>query len=161
DVAQRLLAALGDAARELTRRAPPELAASVRALPWVARASASPEGALSPEQARDLEVLIRSLGDRERLAPLLNRIVDALVLWTGVERGLPPLRAPDGRLVARAARNLARDDLTGEQIALSRTLAQRALEAREPVVAVDAEGELSQVHQSVHALKLRSVLAVP
>ena len=161
DLAQRLLAALGEAARELVRRAPPNLAAAVRALPWVARAAAAPEGALRPEQARDLEALIRSLGDRERLGPLLNRIVDALVLWTGVERGLLLLRAPDGRLVPRAARNLLRTDLEGEQLSLSRSLALRALEAREPVVAVDAAGELGELHQSVHVLKLRSVLAVP
>jgi serine/threonine-protein kinase PknK len=161
DMAQRLLAALGEAARELCRRAPPELAAAVRALPWVARAAAAPESVLRPEQARDLEALIRSLGDRERLGPLLDRIVDALVLWTGVERGLLLLRAPGGRLVPRAARNLARADLAGEQMALSQSLAQRALEAREPVVAVDAAGELSDTHHSVHVLKLRSVLAVP
>lgn len=160
DCAQRLLAALGEAARELVRRAPPDLAASIRGLPWVARSSAK-EGAPRPEQARDLEVLIRSFSDRERLGPLLNRIVDALVLWTGVERGLLLLNAPDGRLVARAARNLARGDLLGEQMALSQTLARRALDAREPVVAVDAEGELSALHKSVHSLKLRSVLAVP
>src|SRR4029079_7791912 len=30
-----------------------------------------------------------------------------------------------------------------------------------PVVAVDAAGDLPEVHESVHALKLRSVLAVP
>jgi transcriptional regulator with GAF, ATPase, and Fis domain len=161
ELAQRLLGALGDAARDLVRRAGPELAPAVRALPWVARAGARPEAALQPEQARDLEALVRSLGDRERLRPLLDRVVDALVLWTGVERGLLLLRAPDGRLVARAARNLARADLRGEQLALSQTLAHRALEAREPVVAVDAAGELPSVHQSVHALKLRSVLAVP
>jgi transcriptional regulator with GAF, ATPase, and Fis domain len=161
DAAQRLLAALGEAARELCRRAPPELAPAVRALPWVTRASASAESTLRPEQARDLEALIRSLGDHERLAPMLNRIVDALVLWTGVERGLLLMRAPDGRLVPRAARNLARADLTGEQMALSQTLARRALTAREPVVAVDAEGEIADMHASVHALKLRSVLAVP
>jgi transcriptional regulator with GAF, ATPase, and Fis domain len=161
DVAQRLLAALGEAARELVRRAPPELAASVRALPWVGRAAATPESALRPEQARDLEALIRGLGERERLAPLLGRIVDALVLWTGVERGLMLLRAPDGRLVPRAARNLARTDLGPEQMGLSQTLARRAMEAREPVVAVDAEGEMGDVHQSIHALRLRSVLAVP
>jgi transcriptional regulator with GAF, ATPase, and Fis domain len=161
ELAQRLLGALGDAARDLVRRAGPELAPAVRALPWVARAGARPEAALQPEQARDLEALVRSLGDRERLRPLLDRVVDALVLWTGVERGLLLLRAPDGRLVARAARNLARADLRGEQLALSQTLAHRALEAREPVIAVDAAGELPSVHQSVHALKLRSVLAVP
>ena len=146
DVAQRLLSSLGEAARDLSRRAPPELSASVRALPWVTRAAAAPGSVLRPEQARDLESLIRALGERERLGPLLNRIVDALVLWTGVERGLLLMRAPDGRLVPRAARNLARADLTGEQMALSQTLAQRALAAREPVVAVDAEGELSTVH---------------
>jgi transcriptional regulator with GAF, ATPase, and Fis domain len=116
---------------------------------------------MRPEQARDLEALIRSLSERERLGPLLNRVVDAIVLWTGVERGLLLLKAPDDRLVPRAARNLARADLRGEQMALSQTLARRALEAREPVVAVDAAGELPSVHDSVHALKLRSVLAVP
>jgi transcriptional regulator with GAF, ATPase, and Fis domain len=161
EIAQRLLATLGEVARELTRRTPPELSAAVRSLGWVARAAAAPESVLRPEQARDLEALIRALGDRERLAPLLSRIVDALVLWTGVERGLLLLRAPDGRLVPRAARNLARADLGGEQMGLSQSLAKRALEAREPVVAVDADGELGDVHQSIHALKLRSVLAVP
>jgi transcriptional regulator with GAF, ATPase, and Fis domain len=161
EIAQRLLAALGEAARELVHRAPPALAASVRALPWVTRAAAAPESVLRPEQARDLESLIRALGDRERLAPLLSRIVDALVLWTGVERGLLLLRAPDGRLVPRAARNLARADLGPEQMGVSQSLARRALEAREPVVAVDADGEMGNLHQSIHALKLRSVLAIP
>ncbi|WP_437839665.1 sigma 54-interacting transcriptional regulator [Sorangium sp. So ce1153] len=175
DVAHRVLAALAEAARELCRRNPdagsasasaaspaaPELSGAVRSLPWVARARALPEGGLGPEQARDLEALVGALGERERLAPLLDRVVDALVLWTGVERGLLLLPAPNGRLVPRAARNLARSQLGAEQIELSQTLARRALEAREPVIAVDAAGELPSVHRSVHALKLRSVLAVP
>ncbi|WP_437737049.1 sigma 54-interacting transcriptional regulator [Sorangium sp. So ce1335] len=173
DVAHRVLAALAEAARELCRRnadagsagtavpGAPEIAGAVRSLPWVARARALPESGLRPEQARDLEVLVGALGERERLAPLLDRVVDALVLWTGVERGLLLLPAPNGRLVPRAARNLARSRLGAEQLELSQTLARRALEAREPVVAVDAAGELPSVHRSVHALKLRSVLAVP
>ncbi|XXT33887.1 sigma 54-interacting transcriptional regulator [Sorangium sp. So ce448] len=175
DVAHRVLAALADAARELCGRnagagsagasaASPgasALSGAVRSLPWVVRARALPESGLRPEQARDLEALVGALGERERLAPLLDRVVDALVLWTGVERGLLLLRAPNGRLVPRAARNLARSSLGAEQLALSETLARRALEAREPVVAVDAAGELPSVHHSVHALKLRSVLAVP
>ncbi|WP_437310461.1 sigma 54-interacting transcriptional regulator [Sorangium sp. So ce388] len=175
DIAHRVLAALAEAARELCRRnadagsagasaaspAAPELSGAVRSLPWVARARALPEGGLGPEQARDLEALVGALGERERLAPLLDRVVDALVLWTGVERGLLLLPAPNGRLVPRAARNLARSQLGAEQIELSQTLARRALEAREPVIAVDAAGELPSVHRSVHALKLRSVLAVP
>ncbi|UQA58239.1 sigma 54-interacting transcriptional regulator [Polyangium aurulentum] len=162
DTALRLLSSLGDAARDLLARAPAELLASIRALPWVAQAAlAAPEAGLRAEQARELETLVVSLSERERLRPLLDRVVDALVLWTGVERGLLLLRAPDGRLVPRAARNLARADLRGEQLALSQTLARRALEALEPVVAVDAAGELPAAAQSVHALKLRSVLVVP
>jgi transcriptional regulator with GAF, ATPase, and Fis domain len=160
DIALRLLASLGDAARDLLSRAPAHLAPSIRLLPWVAQAALVPQEGLHHEQALELERLIVALSERDRLRPLLERVVDALVLWTGVERGLLLLRAGD-RLVPRAARNLARADLRGEQITLSYTLAQRALEALEPVVAVDAAGEMASVHASVHALKLRSVLAVP
>jgi len=160
DIALRLLAPLGDAARDLIARAPAHLAPSIRALPWVSQASVVPQEGLHHEQARELERLIAALSERDRLRPLLERVVDALVLWTGVERGLLLLRAGD-RLVPRAARNLARADLRGEQMTLSHTLAQRALETLEPVVAVDATGELPSMHASVHALKLRSVLAVP
>lgn len=160
DIALRLLAALGDAARDLIARSPAHLSSSIRALPWVSQAALVPQEGLHHEQARELERLIAALSERDRLRPLLDRVVDALVLWTGVERGLLLLRAGD-RLVPRAARNLARADLRGEQMTLSHTLAQRALETLEPVVAVDATGELPSMHASVHALKLRSVLAVP
>jgi serine/threonine-protein kinase PknK len=161
DSAARLRSALAEATRPLLDHASPALLPALRALPWVALTHAAPGPSLRPEQARDLEALIRSFSDHTHLRDLLRRIVDALVLWTSVERGLLLLRAPDDRLVPRAARNLARADLGPEQLHLSRTLAHRALAAGEPVIAVDAAGELPSVHQSVHALKLRSVLAVP
>src|SRR5439155_1173143 len=69
--------------------------------------------------------------------------------------------APDDKLVPRVARNIARADLAGEQLRLSHSLARRAIELGEPVVAVDAAGEMPSLHASVHALKLRSVLAIP
>jgi transcriptional regulator with GAF, ATPase, and Fis domain len=134
-----------------------EQAASVG---WVLETQGVGDGD-SVGRARNLEVLVRSLGGRESLRGLLDRALDALVLWTGVERGLLLLRAPGDRLVVRAARNLERRDLEGEQIVLSHSLARRALTSREPVVAVDAAGEIADVHHSVHALGLRSVLAVP
>ncbi len=161
DSARRLSAAAGDAAREFLRRAPPELAAAVRALDWVRAAEIGTASAIVPEQISDIEALVRSLGQRDRLRPLLRQVVDSLVLWTGVERGLLLLRAPGGKLKPRAARNLRRVDLGPEQMALSQSLAHRALELGEPVVAVDAAGDLPEMHESVHALKLRSVLAVP
>jgi transcriptional regulator with GAF, ATPase, and Fis domain len=162
NVARRLTLAAGDAAREILRRAPAELRAAIGSLGWVRIAEATDlEGRLSSEQIGDVESLVRALGRRDRLRTLLKQIVDALVLWTGVERGLLLLRAPGEKLKPRAARNLAHSDLTGEQLELSRSLAERALDLGEPVVAVDAAGDLPEVHRSVHSLKLRSVLAVP
>jgi transcriptional regulator with GAF, ATPase, and Fis domain len=161
EMTRRLQAALAAEAAEFLRRLPPELADTARSLPWIARGSIPAEPEIDPGQSRELEAIVRSLSERERLGELLTRVVDSLVLWTGVERGLLLLRAPDGRLVPRAARNLARTDLHGEQLALSQTLALRALELREPIVATDAAGDVESFHQSAVALKLRSVLAVP
>ena len=160
DAARRLAQGAAECARQLLPRVPPELRARLQAMPWVA-ATVSEAAPLAPAQIADLETLVRALAGRDRLRPLLDQALDALVLWTGVERGLLLLRAPGGRLVPRAARNLRRDDLVGVQRELSRSLAERAVVERETVVAVDATGELPEVHRSVHALKLRSVLAVP
>jgi transcriptional regulator with GAF, ATPase, and Fis domain/tetratricopeptide (TPR) repeat protein len=162
ETARRLTLAAGDAAREILRRAPEQLRSAIASLSWVRAADAASLGSqLSAQQVGDVEALVRALGRRDHLRSLLRQVVDALVLWTGVERGLLLLRAPGGRLLPRAARNLARADLSGRQLELSRSLAERALEAGEPVVAVDAAGDLPAAHESVHALKLRSVLAVP
>lgn len=161
--ARHFTEAVADAARELLRRAPEALRPNVMALPWLARAHDTEGGApgFSPEQIADVEALVRALGHRERLRPLLDQVLDALVLWTGVERGLLLLRAPNGHLRPRAARNIGKHDLSGVQLTLSTSLAERALAEGRPVVAVDAAGDLPEVHESVHALKLRSVLAVP
>ncbi len=161
DVVRRLTLATADAARELAARAGSELLAAVKLLPWVRLADSAHSSPFSPEQLLDVERLVRALGGRDRLRPLLEQVVDALVLWTGVERGLLLLRAPGGKLRPRAGRNLLRADLSGVQLELSHSLAERALSQGEPVIAVDAAGDLPDVHESVHALKLRSVLAVP
>jgi transcriptional regulator with GAF, ATPase, and Fis domain len=161
EIARKLLSVAGEAARELLRRAPPELRTTLAALPWVELVQTQPLAASVPEQVGDVERLVRALARRDALQPLLDDVLDALVLWTGVERGLLLLRAPGARLVPRAARNLARRDLAPAQLELSRTLAARALDEKRPVIAVDASRELPEVHASVHALKLRSVLALP
>jgi serine/threonine-protein kinase PknK len=162
DAARRFEHARVAAARVLRERTPPEHRASLASVAW-ARAPAveSADVAFAPAQVAQLESIVRALSSRDRLRPLLEQVLDTMVLWTGVERGLLLLRAPDGRLVPRAARNLARRDLTGEQLALSQTIARRAMESRDAVVATDAFTTLGDVHASVHALRLRSVLAVP
>jgi transcriptional regulator with GAF, ATPase, and Fis domain len=162
--ARRFDQARAAAAGALRDGTPPELRASLASVPW-ARASSADAGAsgvvFEPAQVARLESIVRALSGRDRLRPLLEQVLDTLVLWTGVERGLLLLPAPGGRLVARAARNLARRDISGEQLALSHTIARRAIETGDAVVATDAFSTLGDLHASVHALRLRSVLAVP
>jgi transcriptional regulator with GAF, ATPase, and Fis domain/tetratricopeptide (TPR) repeat protein len=161
--ARRFDAARLVAARALRAGAPPELRTSLGAVAWARESvpGAGSDVAFAPAQVAQLESIVRALSSRDRLRPLLEQVLDTLVLWTGVERGLLLLPAPDGRLAVRAARNLARHDLTGDQLALSHTIARRAIETGDAVVATDALSSLGDVHASVHALKLRSVLAVP
>jgi transcriptional regulator with GAF, ATPase, and Fis domain/tetratricopeptide (TPR) repeat protein len=161
--ARRLLSTLRGLAARVVAGCPPELRASLLAVPWVKAAGAPPEGksADGAAQLADVLALVRALSGRERLRPLLDQVLDALLLWTGVERGVLLMPAPDQRLVARSARNLSRADLSGEQLSLSRTLAMRAMREQRAIVAVDAAGESADTSASVHALRLRSVLAVP
>jgi serine/threonine-protein kinase PknK len=163
DAAGRFEALRRTLSERLRQGTPPEYRGMTTALEWTK--GGLPEGAfdaaLVPAQVAQLETIVRALASRERLRPLLDQVLDSLLLWSGVERGLLLLKAPDGRLVPRAARNLARRDLTGEQLALSQGIARRALETGDPVVATDAFASLGDLHASVHALRLRSVLAVP
>ena len=162
DAARRLEMARLAAARALREGTPPEHRASLSSITWARTSGVDPSDvAFAPAQVAELEAIVRRLSQRDRLRPLLEQVLDTMVLWTGVERGLLLLRAPDGRLVPRAARNLARHDLAGEQLALSQTIARRAVESGDAVVATDAFSALGDVHASVHALRLRSVLAVP
>ncbi|HEV3191915.1 MAG TPA: lipopolysaccharide kinase InaA family protein, partial [Polyangiaceae bacterium] len=98
------------AARSLIETTPAEFLSSLESVSW-ANAPATDVGgdvAFAPAQVAQLEAIVRALSGRDRLRPLLEQVLDTMVIWTGVERGLLLLRAPDGRLVARAARNLAR-----------------------------------------------------
>jgi transcriptional regulator with GAF, ATPase, and Fis domain/tetratricopeptide (TPR) repeat protein len=162
EAARRLEAARQLAARTLRSGTPAEHLVSLAGVSWARASSLQPDDVtFAPAQVEQLESIVRSLSGRDRLRPLLEQVLDTLVLWTGVERGVLLMRAPDDRLVPRAARNLARRDLVGDQLVLSQTIARRAIEEGTAVVATDAFSTLGDVHASVHALKLRSVLAVP
>jgi serine/threonine-protein kinase PknK len=162
DAARRFEVARRAAANALRDATAPAYRATLATVSWARdEAGDADDSALAPGQIAQLESITRALGSRDRLRPLLDQVLDTMVLWTGVERGMLLLRAPDGRLVPRAARNLARHDLVGEQLALSQGIARRAVETGEPVVAIDALATHGALHASVHALKLRSVLAVP
>jgi transcriptional regulator with GAF, ATPase, and Fis domain len=161
DSARRLAEAGYAAFKQLHAGLDANRRAALAQLEWVTQLTPGQSGSVAPGQLGDIETLIHSLAERQNLRALLDRILDALIRWTSVERGLLLLRAPGGGLKPRAARNLARKDLVDDQLKLSTSLAEQALATRECVIAVDAAGELPSAHASVHALKLRSVLAVP
>jgi serine/threonine-protein kinase PknK len=161
ELARRFSRLAGEAAAALRRAAPRQLVQSLGLRAWTLGHDAVGALSVAPEQVRDVDTLVRALTLQGSLRSLLNQVLDALVLWTGVERGLLLLTVLGGRLVPRAARNLGRRDLNPAQRELSYSLAERAIASREPVVAVDAIGELPDHHESVHALKLRSLLAIP
>ncbi len=150
-------------AERLVERAPADMKSLALEVPWAKEglSGAAADVTLAPGQVAQLESIVHALGERDRLRPLLDQVLDTMVLWSGVERGVLLLRAPDGKLVPRAARNLARRDLVGEQLALSQGIARRALETGDTVVATDAFASFGDLLASVHALRLRSVLAVP
>lgn len=149
-------------AETLLRNVSPAHRAAAEELSWVRKARGSRVDSHSgAAQLSDVESLLRALSQRRGFRALLDQTLDLLLLWTRVERGLLLLRAPGQKLVVRAARNLDRRDLSEEQKKLSFSMAERALREGRPVVAVDAVNDVSPIHRSVHALNLRSVLAVP
>ncbi|MBI4508210.1 MAG: sigma 54-interacting transcriptional regulator [Deltaproteobacteria bacterium] len=113
------------------------------------------------QRLRRLVLLGKRLNAELRLGPLLEDIIDAVIEATCAERGFLLLRK-DGVLEVTVARNIDQVALSGTDLAVSRSIAERAARTGEPVVTVDAAmDERFGSAASVGALKLRSVLAVP
>lgn len=123
-----------------------------------------PEPALRSSTVRwkRLAEIARELNSEHRLRPLLERIMDAIVELTGATRGFLLLAGPDATLRVRSARNLGRRDLGDDEGSPSRSIAERVARTGEAILTVDAasDGSLS-TFESVTAMQLRSVLAVP
>jgi transcriptional regulator with GAF, ATPase, and Fis domain len=111
---------------------------------------------------RRLLAINKRLNSELRLPRLMELILDTVIELTGAERGFLLLTEDDGTLAVKVARNIDRQSLEGEGLSLSRSIAEQAAHAGEPVVTVDAaEDERFQQALSVSDLRLRSVLAVP
>ncbi|MFO0664589.1 MAG: sigma 54-interacting transcriptional regulator [Polyangiaceae bacterium] len=156
---QRFTTELASVSRVLTSHLPPRLAAAKSRIAWLDQGSATTPD-LAPAQLAEFGRIAARFGGRDSLRALFDEVLDAMLLWTSAERGVVLTRARDA-LVPRAMRNLRREDLRGEQLVLSRSLAEEALRTRKAVVATDAYATLGDARASIHALKLRSVLVVP
>jgi transcriptional regulator with GAF, ATPase, and Fis domain len=147
-------------ASERTRlRAVDVYRAAFEALPSKSVGAASP---VHDERWRTLAGVAKRL-TAERRAPRLHEIVlDAAIELGGAERGYLVLKDHDGLPRVSAGRGLDRRDVAADEQSLSRSIVARVLGSARPLTTMDAASdvELSGA-ASVHALSLRSVLAVP
>ncbi len=111
---------------------------------------------------RRLAGLAKRLGAEQSPARLVGVVLDAALELSGAERALLVARESDGVWRVRGYRGLARRGGDGEAPGFSRSIAARALDEGTPLATVDAsaDGRLDAA-ASVHALALRSVVAVP
>jgi transcriptional regulator with GAF, ATPase, and Fis domain/predicted Ser/Thr protein kinase/DNA-binding transcriptional ArsR family regulator/predicted negative regulator of RcsB-dependent stress response len=113
------------------------------------------------ETLRRLLEINRRMNSTRETDELLGLILDETIGLTGAERGVLLLRSED-RIEPRAARSADGTPLTGKALTLSRSIAARTMEAGEPLLSTDAEGdERFSQFESVHDLQIRSVMALP
>jgi len=159
-------AALDSAAHGLSLAA----RARLRQVPAYRRAweaAPPPEGGDAPgmDDARGYPRLLalakRFMGER-RPERLYEHILDAALELAGAERGCLLLRRPDGMPRLRASRGLTGEELSDGGPTLSRSVVTRVLSSGQPMSTVDALSDARLAGaESVHALSLRSVAAVP
>jgi transcriptional regulator with GAF, ATPase, and Fis domain/tetratricopeptide (TPR) repeat protein/tRNA A-37 threonylcarbamoyl transferase component Bud32 len=110
---------------------------------------------------RRLLALSKRLGSELRLERVLDDVIDTVIELSSAERGFLLLEG-EGGLEVRVARNIDRRTLEGAELAVSRSIAEKAARTGEPVFTVDAAiDDRFGAAASVSALKLRSVMAVP
>ncbi|WP_437818147.1 sigma 54-interacting transcriptional regulator [Sorangium sp. So ce1078] len=143
--------------RRAARPAPAEAAAP----PGAADAQAPP----AADRAAKLERLLamfRKLNSSVEVADILAMAMDAAIDLTAAERGFLLLEQQGGELRVAVARNVDREKVGRSHLKFSYSIAERAIATQEPVVTVDAQDDPRfREHASVHAMRLRSVIAVP
>lgn len=118
----------------------------------------------TPREQDMLQTLLavsRTLEQEERIERSAALLVDAAVTLTRAERGFLFL-LEEGRTSLALARNFAREPVPAPETKFSRTLLEKALKTKKPILLQDAasDGEFAGV-ESISDLGLRSVLAVP
>ncbi|HEY8432189.1 MAG TPA: sigma 54-interacting transcriptional regulator, partial [Sandaracinaceae bacterium] len=133
----------------------------LRAVPAYQRALGASPPASPKEVGERWRALVghaKRFAREPRLSRLREAIVDAAIELTDAERGFLVARTPDGALRVTCARAFGAD--VAERP--SESVVARVLDAGRPLVTVDAlEDERLDRAASVHAMALRSVLAVP
>jgi len=123
-----------------------------------ASVAAPPPVAPGDDRYARLLRMYRRFAREDRLEPLLEQVVDAVMELTDAERGAVVVRRPGGDDLS-VTRELSEGS---EGASYSRSVIARVLESGEPVLSVDAAAdERFDDSRSISHLNLRSVLAVP
>ncbi|HEU4577026.1 MAG TPA: sigma 54-interacting transcriptional regulator [Polyangiaceae bacterium] len=108
--------------------------------------------------SRILEINSELLGEFD-LERLTVRVIECALELLHAERGFVLLRQEDGSLSVHTSRDLRGDEVRAE---FSRSIAQKVLASKKPVVSLDARRDASmQGYASVHQLALQAVACVP
>ena len=156
-------ALLDDAARGLSSADRARLRAIEAYRPaFEAAPAAAPAEPSADARWRALAGTAKQLASEQRLSRLRDQVLAAALELSGAERGYLVAKDGDGVPRVRAARGLLREELERDEHALSRSIIARVLGSGRPLRTMDAASDdrLSAA-ASVHALSLRSVLAVP
>lgn len=143
-------------------------ASGITAIPSPLEPRAAAEAAPSHPVTARLGMLERLIGAFRKLnsslefSDLVAFAVDEAIALTGAERGYLLLASGDGAFNVAVARNMDRAALSAEEESVSRTIALDVIRCEQPLVTVDAQSDdRFKSNTSVHAMRLRSVMAVP
>jgi transcriptional regulator with GAF, ATPase, and Fis domain/serine/threonine protein kinase len=125
------------------------------------------EPASAPKQPRNLVRVLeinRRLNSSLAVDDVLSCALDAAIELSEAERGFLLVRPEAGgkRLEVAVARNLDRERIGRSHLKFSRSIAENVVRTGQPVSTTDAlADERFRANQSVHAMRLRSVVCVP
>ncbi len=124
--------------------------------------SALPEDTVMNRDVERLLAINRELARDHDPERLLERIIDAAIALSGAERGFLLLTGDETELEVRTARGLEARHLAPDELQISRSIARQVIDSNAPLSAIDAQQDQRfRDYQSVHSLKLRSVLCLP
>lgn len=114
------------------------------------------------QSMRELANIGQVVNSSLELPDVLELVMDTIVRLTGAERGFLMLRDDSGQMVTHIARNWEQESLDASEFAISRTVINRVMSDRQPVITTNAQEDPRFLgHDSIIAYSLRSILCVP
>lgn len=117
------------------------------------------------EERRNLRALAdinKAVNSSLEINEVLRFAMDTIIRLTGAERAFLMMRNDDKKLEIRVARNWEEESVDASDSAFSRTVIDRVVESREPILTTDAQEDTRfSVQESVISYNLRSILCLP